>query len=505
MLTEWKVLPLSKWQTDAILFFVFEDSPQLLPGFKKWLQNQPWWEKELTPPKDFRGKYQQTAVYYGPADHPIARVICVGLGRADKFDAEKLRDASATLLRKCRELQIAGAALPLMALEGLPLEIVAALREVLIGAIAGLYRYQRLKTRDEEPDSFPTTLAVLSEEKPGEELEEALNDAVRTAEGIYLARDLVVAPANIATPQFLSNMARELADRHSFKLQLIDLDTARQMNMGLFAAVAKGSIEPACMIVLEHAPAGTEEDKPLVLIGKGITFDTGGISIKPSNKMEMMKHDMAGAAAILGAFKIFGEMKLQKRILGILPCTENMPDGKAYKPGDVLRSMSGLTVEVISTDAEGRLVLGDAIAYALRYGPSAIVDIATLTGACIIALGDRVGAVMGNHEELVKTLQEIGARVGDRLWPLPQWDFYFDDLKSDVADFRNVGERKGGAIVAGIFLQQFVPDAVPWAHLDIAGPAWTEKDLASIPKGATGFGVRVLVELAKQWTRNKSS
>ncbi len=503
MLIEWKILPLSEWQTDAILFFAFEDSPQVLPGFKKWLQSQPWWETELTPLKDFGGKYQQTAVYYSPKNHPIARVICVGLGQADKFDTEKLRDTSATLLRKCRELQVTRPALSLLAMEGLSMDVAGALREALIGAMSGLYRYQALKTRDEKPDTFPEALSILAEKKPNDALEEALNDAVRTAGGIYLARDLVVAPANIVTPQFLSDTARNLAERHGFKIQLIDLDTARQMNMGLFTAVAQGSLEPAYMIVLEHSPAGTEGDKPLVFIGKGITFDTGGISIKPSSKMEMMKHDMAGAAAILGAFKIFGEINLPKRILGILPCTENMPDGKAYKPGDVLRSMSGLTVEVISTDAEGRLILGDALSYALTRDPSAIVDIATLTGACIIALGDRVGAVMGNREELVRTIQEIGSRVGDRLWPLPQWDFYFDDLKSDVADFKNVGDRKGGAIVAGIFLKQFVPDNVPWAHLDIAGPAWTEKDLASTPKGATGFGVRVLVELARQWNQSE--
>ncbi|MCK8600818.1 leucyl aminopeptidase [Desulfoferrobacter suflitae] len=503
MHVHWSISPLADWQAEAILFFTFEDSRPLLPGFVQWLDSQPWWQAELTPLRDFKGKHQETSIYYGPRDHCIARVICVGLGPAEKFDREKLRNAAAVAVRKCRELRISHPALPLPALQGLPLDGATALREALIGAETGLYRYGALKTRNDEPDAFPETLCLLAGQEPGDDLQEALNDAQRTARGICLARDLVVAPANIVTPRFLADKARELAHQFAFQMQLIDLDAARRMGMGLFTAVAQGSREPAYMIVLEHRPRGTEEDRPLVLIGKGITFDAGGISIKPSSKMELMKHDMAGAAAILGAFQIIGEMKLARRIVGILPCTENMPDGKAYKPGDVLRSMSGVTVEVISTDAEGRLILGDALAYALDLKPCAMVDIATLTGACIVALGDRVGAVMGNEDALVAKIQEIGMQVGDRLWPLPQWDFYFDDLKSDVADFKNVGERKGGAIVAGIFLKQFVPDHVPWAHLDIAGPAWTEKDLVSAPKGATGFGVRLLVDLARRWHPTK--
>jgi leucyl aminopeptidase len=427
-------------------------------------------------------------------------VACVGLGPVEDFDLDKLRNAAASLLRKCRELQISRPALPLLAFEGLPAAVAteAALREALIGALTGLYRYEVLKTRDREPETFPELLLLLEEKEPFEALRQASLDATATADGISLARDLVVAPANQATPAYLLKTARDLADRYGFNFQVIDLEDARSMGMGLFAAVAQGSQEPAYVIILAHSPAGTENDQPLVLVGKGITFDTGGISIKPSNKLEMMKQDMAGAAAVLGAFKIFGETGLKKRVVGIMPCTENMPDGKAYKPGDVLHSLSGFTVEVISTDAEGRLILGDALTYAQRYQPSAIVDIATLTGACIIALGGRVGALMGNRDNLISRIQEIGMQIGDRLWPLPLWDFYFEDLKSDVADFKNVGDRKGGAIIGGIFLKQFVPDDIPWVHLDIAGPAWTEKDLMSSPKGPTGFGVRILVEIARR-------
>jgi leucyl aminopeptidase len=208
---------------------------------------------------------------------------------------------------------------------------------------------------------------------------------------------------------------------------------------------------------------------------------------------------MAGAAAVLGAFAALGKLAPPTRVVGLIPCSENMPDGKAYKPGDVIRSLAGLTIEVISTDAEGRMILCDALAYAQRYQPAAVIDLATLTGACIVALGDQVGSIMGNREAFVQKIQELALQVGERLWPLPLWDLYLDELKSDVADLKNVGSRKAGSIVGGMFLKQFVAQDLPWVHLDIAGPAWAEKDLPTTPKGASGFGVRLLVELAQRW------
>jgi leucyl aminopeptidase len=301
------------------------------------------------------------------------------------------------------------------------------------------------------------------------------------------------------TPAFLARTASEIAWRFGFKVETIDLDAARSMGMGAFAAVAAGSAEPPSFIVLEHTPPGTENDPPLVFIGKGITFDSGGISLKPREKMEEMKQDMAGAAAVLGAFEAIGAAGLAKRVVGLMPCTENMPGGHAYKPGDVFRSYSGQTVEIISTDAEGRLVLCDALAYAAhRFKPALMIDIATLTGASIIALGRDVAAVMGNRESLVDSIRNTGASLGERFWPLPSWDFYFEALKSEVADMKNTADRSAGAIHAGIFLKQFVPDHIPWAHLDIAGTAWTDKDTGFCRKGATGFGVRTLFELVRK-------
>ncbi len=494
----WYSGPISEWQADAIIFFTLENSAEPLPGFKTWMQTVAPWVAESPGLRDFEGKPQQSMVLYAPPDQGIPRVVCIGLGAMEKLDLDRLRGAAATAFRKCRDLKMSRPALPLLAFEGLPFEWPKALEEALLGGILGLYRFSALKTRDVDADDLPS-LVILSETDPGEALTSAVESAEAMASGVSLARDLVVAPGNRVTPTFIAELAQGLAESYGCTMQLFSLNDALNMGMRAFAAVAQGSREPACVIVLEYCPPGTEGTPPLVFVGKGITFDTGGISIKPSAKLEAMKQDMAGAAAVLGAFEVVGKLGIKRRLIGVLPCTENMPDGKAYKPGDVIQSMSGLTVEVISTDAEGRMILCDAITYSLQYKPAVVVDLATLTGACIIALGNEVAAIMGNRESLVQGLRGIGAEVGEKLWPLPLYDFYFDYIKSDIADFKNVGDRAAGTIVGGVFLKQFVPDEVPWIHLDIAGTAWTEKDTGTSPKGATGFGVRILVEIARRW------
>lgn len=490
--------PVSEWQADAIIFFTVENSPEFLPGFKRWMQTEAPWLAESPGLQDFQGKPQQSTVLYAPQAQGIPRVICIGLGTMEKLDLDKLRGAMATALRKSRDLKLSRPALSLLAFEGLPFEWPRAIEEALIGGILGLYRFSALKTRDVDADDLPS-LVILSETDPGDTLTSAVQSVEAIVSGVSLARDLVVAPGNRVTPTFIAELAQGLAESYGCTMQLFNLNDALNMGMRAFAAVAQGSREPACVIVLEYCPPGTEDTPPLVFIGKGITFDTGGISIKPSAKLEAMKQDMAGAAAVLGAFEVVGRLGIKRRLVGVLPCTENMPDGKAYKPGDVIQSMSGLTVEVISTDAEGRMILCDALTYALQYKPAVMVDLATLTGACIVALGNEVAAIMGNRDSLVEGLKSIGSEVGEKLWPLPLYDFYSDYIKSDIADFKNVGDRAAGTIVGGIFLKQFVPEEVPWLHLDIAGTAWTERDTGMAPKGATGFGVRLLVEIARRW------
>lgn len=505
MHVERQIAPSSQWKGDAVLYLAFEGTAEPLPGFRQWMDRHAPWLPASTAFRDFEGKYQQAAVFYGPPDGIVSRVICAGLGTADTFQLDKLRGAAASAFRKCRDLHLSTVALPVAAFEGLPLETGTAVEEFIIAGLTSLHRLDAFKTRDVEPAVHPERLVVTSEQETDDFLSATIENAQALSSGICMARDLVAAPANRVTPLYLADSARCLAQSHGFQLHVIDMEEARNLDMGAFLAVAQGSREPACMIVLEHAPAGCEETPPLVFIGKGITFDTGGISLKPSSKLDSMKQDMAGAAAVLGAFEAIGRMGVKQRVVGILPCTENMPDGKAYKPGDVIRSMSGLTIEVISTDAEGRMILCDALTYALRYSPAAVVDIATLTGACIIALGHQVAAVLGNREEFVRKIMETGIKLGERLWQLPLWDFYFEDLKSEIADMKNVGDRSAGTIVGAIFLQQFVPPDVPWAHMDIAGTAWAEKDQGAVPKGATGFGVRTLVELARRWAEMKTA
>jgi leucyl aminopeptidase len=520
MQIEWQIAPCNEWSADALVFFVFEKPHEYLPGFRQFLEGDGKWLAGSTALIDFQGKPSEVAVVYAPAGQgSVRRVIFAGLGPAEKFEVERLKNASAFALRKCRDLRIHRPGIPISALEGfcgpggldpfrppvLPpassFTVETLLRESLTGALAGLHRFKEMKTENADAgQEGPEAILLLDDRAPGPVLRETANLAQSEVAGIVLARDLTISPANRVTPQFIGETASEIASRFGFRIEIIDLDSARSMGMGAFAAVAKGSTEPAFVIVLEHVPPGTLDDPPIVFIGKGITFDTGGISLKPRDKLEEMKQDMAGAASVLGLFEAIGRTGLGRRVAGILPCTENMPGGRAYKPGDVFRCYSGKTVEIISTDAEGRLVLCDALAYAAeRFKPALMVDIATLTGASIIALGREVAAILGNREELVRSIQQIGASVGEKFWPLPLWDFYFDALKSDVADMKNVGDRSAGTIIGAMFLKQFVPNEIPWAHLDIAGTAWTDKDSGFSPKGATGFGVRTMFEIARKW------
>ncbi len=509
MKIELQIAPRNEWRIDAVIFFVFEKSQEYLPGLKGFMEESVSWLAQSPVLHDFQGKSNEVGVAYAPAEAPISRVLLVGLGPADRFEPEKLKNAAAFALRRCRDLDIKRPGLPVFALDGLCGEgtpcaaagkpqIDKLLREALTGALAGLYRFDEMKTKAPDVPGGPESISLLCESEPGVPVREVMDQVHGEVAGIKLARDLTISPANRATPRFIADTASEVAARLGFKIEVIDLESARSMGMGAFAAVAMGSREPAYVIVIEHAPPGVQNDPPIVLIGKGITFDTGGISLKPAKNLEAMKQDMAGAASVLGAFEAIGRMGLKRHVVGILPCTENMPDGRAYKPGDVLRSYSGQTVEVISTDAEGRLILCDALAYAAdRFKPALMVDIATLTGACIVALGTNVAAVLGNREDLVHSVERIGASVGEKFWALPLWDFYFDALKSDVADMKNVGDRSAGTIVAATFLKQFVPEQIPWVHLDIAGTAWTDADTGASPKGATGFGVRTLFEIVK--------
>ncbi|MEZ4484379.1 MAG: leucyl aminopeptidase [Syntrophotaleaceae bacterium] len=306
-----------------------------------------------------------------------------------------------------------------------------------------------------------------------------------------LARDLVNEPGNVKSPAFLAEQAQVMAEELGLQCTVLDRPALEQEGLGALLGVAQGSIREPRLIVMHYRGAGDE--RPIALVGKGVVFDSGGISLKPGEKMDQMKMDMAGGAAVLGTLQAAARMQLPVNLVGIVPAVENMPSGSAIRPGDILTSLAGRTIEVLNTDAEGRLILADALTYAKRFEPREVIDLATLTGACIIALGHHAAALLGNHQGLLRQLQKAGEQSGERCWQLPLWDDYGEQIKSEVADLKNIGGRPAGTITAAAFLQHFAKD-FRWAHLDIAGTAWQEKGSDYRPAGATGFGVRLLIE-----------
>jgi leucyl aminopeptidase len=433
---------------------------------------------------DFTGKLGQTSLLYGQELAP--RLLLVGLGERERFDLERLRRASATAARRARSLKLREAALSLPALpNGDTREAARAAAE---GAALGLYRFDRHKSGAENHGL--EAFWVVSDEQ---DLEGALEGAAvgqKVASGTALARDLANEPSNVATPEYLAQKAREIAERYGMQVTVLDRSGIEDEGLTGLATVGRSASNAPRFIVLEHREGG--DAPPIVLVGKAVTFDSGGISIKPSSGMEDMKFDMSGGAAVLGAMEAVGTLDLPLNVVALVPATENLPGGDAYKPGDVLEMHSGKTVEIVTTDAEGRLILADALSFARRYEPAAVLDCATLTGACHVALGDHASGLMGNDEDLIAEVQTAGEATGERAWPLPLFEEYTEQIRGDVADIKNSGGRYGGALTAGAFLKEFAN--YPWAHLDIAGTAYGKKGNAYTPKGATGAPARLLVE-----------
>ena len=440
---------------------------------------------------DFSGKEGETALLY--ADLAAPRLLLVGLGERSSFTLDRLRRIAATAARRARSLGAQDAALALSEPENAGVE--ASARAAAEGATLGLYRFTRYKTGegtrsagpDRELDAFELVLDDPADEEAASRGAEL---GVSVAAAALLARDLANEPSNTATPEHLADQAREIAARHGMGVEVLDRSGIEDDGLVGLAAVGRSAANGPRFIVLEHRKGGDEA--PLVLIGKAVTFDSGGISIKPTSGMEDMKFDMSGGAAVLGAMEAVGALDLPLNVVALVPATENLPGGGAFKPGDVLRMHSGKTVEILTTDAEGRLILADALSYAGRYATAAVVDCATLTGACHVALGDYASGLMGNDEALIAEIQTAGEATGERAWPLPLFDEYTEQIRGDVADLKNSGGRYGGALTAGAFLKEFAD--FPWAHLDIAGTAYGKKGNAYTPKGATGVPARLLVE-----------
>lgn len=452
---------------------------------------------------EFTGKLNQLLMLHLRGETPAKRVLLVGLGKKKEISTEKIRQAMGSASRSIREAGIKSFSTPLHGRGQNNISTSESAQSIVEGCLLGLYQFTAYRTekRDEIKAVEQITLVDRTEGKIAEVAGGSRSGQI-LAEAVNFVRDLCNHPSNVVTPSRLADEARTIAKEFGLTCRVIEKDEAESLGMGAFLSVARGSVEPPKFIILEYA-GGKKKEAPVVIVGKSITFDSGGISIKPAEKMEQMKTDMSGGATVLGTMKALAQLQLPVSAIGILPATENMPSGTAVKPGDVVKAMSGKTIEVINTDAEGRMVLADALAYAARYKPSAIVDLATLTGACVVALGNHATGVMGTNPKLIERLKQAGEHCGERVWELPLWEEYQEQIKSDVADMKNVGGRGGGAITAAAFLQKFVGD-IPWAHLDIAGTSWNDEARPYAPKGATGVGVRLLIQWLTEMTRGRA-
>jgi leucyl aminopeptidase len=485
--------------TKAVVVGHFENSKNLEGSAAVLDKNCDGLISDLVKDGVFQGKLFETGVVNTRGLIKPDWVVLIGLGKKNEVNLEKVRGAFSKAARTIRDLNIKNFSASIdSGNTDWPIDKVA--QSAVEGVLLGLYRFTPFKTVEgdqiKEVDEF-----VIMETK--QDSLKVIKSAVKTGEiisnAVCYTRDLVAAPSNEMTPSILADKAKEAAGKRPVEVKIINEPDMKKLGMNALLGVARGSNEPPKLIVMEYN-GGKKGESPVVLVGKGITFDSGGISIKPSDSMDEMKTDMSGGAAVIGTLMASADLKTPVNIVGIIPATENLPGGKAYKPGDILKSMSGKTIEVLNTDAEGRVVLADAFAYANRYKPAAMIDMATLTGACIIALGDLIVGMMGTNEGLKNMIRDASEATGEKVWELPLWEEYDELIKSDAADFKNTGGRAGGAITAALFLSKFVGD-YPWVHLDIAGPAWLKKDRPYISKGASGVGVRLMVELLRNWPR----
>ena len=426
-----------------------------------------------------------------------ARVLLVGLGREAEFRDKQYRDAVAAAIRALNATGAEEASLHLTELVVGKRDVAWKVAHAVTVARESAYRFTRMKSKSEDNEAALRRLALSVDRAAQKQAAAGLERGLAVAHGMSLAKDLGNLPPNVCTPAYLAAQARELAQHYRMKITVLERADMQRLGMHTLLSVAQGSAQPPKFIVLEHR-GGPKTMKPVVLVGKGITFDTGGISIKPAAEMDEMKFDMCGAASVLGTMKAVGEMKLPINVVGVVPTTENMPGGRATRPGDIVKSLSGQTVEILNTDAEGRLILCDALTYVERFEPAAVIDIATLTGACVIALGHVASGLFANDDALAREVASAGEVSYDRVWQMPLWADYQEQLKSNFADFANIGGRPAGAVTAACFLARFA-GKFKWAHLDIAGTAWK----SGKEKGATGRPVPLLTEFLVNRARRK--
>jgi leucyl aminopeptidase len=472
--------PLEQIEAGALIVLVFEGRKEARFG-----------AGDLADAGEVAGKSLELTLLHRPPGVAATRVLLAGAGKLEKFDPAELRRVAGAAVRHLKSKSVKTIALALDP-EHADGEYAAAAVE---GAILGEFEPDRYKTDDDK--KFVEAFAVAA---PGgaAELDDAIARGRILAEAQNFTRTLVNEPANRLTPAKVAEAALKMASEYQLECEILERERMETLGMGALLGVAQGSAEPPVFIVIRYRPARTESKAHLGLVGKGVTFDTGGISIKPADGMEKMKYDMAGGAAMIGAMRAIAQLKPAIPVTAFIPCVENMPGSRAQRPGDIVTALSGKTIEVINTDAEGRLILADALTYARQQGATHLVDAATLTGAIVVALGHLNVGLFANDDAMRDRVVEAAKAEGERMWPMPLEDDYKEYLKSAFADLANVGGRWGGAITAAIFLKEFAGDT-PWVHLDIAGTAWLDESKPFLAKGPTGIPVRTLVRLATEW------
>ena len=433
---------------------------------------------------------------YKDDNNEYLRILLIGLGKYDDLDHTKIRQIGGIIAIKARELDSQN-----IVVSNFYKTNNKNVETIVEGLSLSLYEFNKYKGNNDNSPSFSDSCTIdLISEDGHLELEQIVKKTLIIVESICYARDLANSPPNILTPAQLASSATTLGDTNKIKVKILDKYQMENVGLNGIVSVGKGSENPPKLIIMEHNH-GISGEKPILLVGKAVTFDTGGISIKPSDKMDEMKFDKSGGCNILGIFKALSMLNVPINVVGIVPSVENMPSSSSYRPGDIIKMYNGKTVEVLNTDAEGRLILADALSYGIeRYSPKCIIDFATLTGACIIALGSNVAGAIGNNDILIQKIVKMSEETDEKIWQLPLFEEFFDLIKSNIANIKNIGGRTGGAITAAAFLSHFVDD-VPWVHIDIAGTAWTQDgtiEKSYNPKGATGFGIRTILKLLER-------
>jgi leucyl aminopeptidase len=489
-------------QTSLLVIGVFEGEhdfsqskeldPAVFASIKETLEN-----------KEFRGTFGSSVLVYTLGKGPMKKIMLLGLGKREKFNDESARTCAGRAAQKAKELGVKE--FSMLQFSNIDEGLIEAMTE---GASLALYSFDRYKAQDstkDPPSKVEEVTILVNSDSP--KFQSVAERTGLVVEAVNFGRDIGNLPPNDCSPAQLAGIAGSLAQDFGMKSRVIDRYELENMGMGGIVAVGKGSNNPPKLIIIEYSGAPSDQ-KPYLLVGKAVTFDTGGISIKPGDKMDEMKFDKCGGCTVLAVMRAVASLKLAVNIVAIIPSVENMPSSTSYRPGDIIRMYNGKTVEVLNTDAEGRMILADALAYGIAtYSPKAVIDLATLTGAAIIALGSNVAALVGTSKQLTDRLRKHSEKTGEKMWELPLYEEFHEQIKSTFADIRNIGGRPGGAITAAAFLSNFV-NGVPWTHIDIAGTAWTQDgtfERSYNPKGATGFGVRTLVRLLAEEDKPQQS